>query len=266
MKRSLLLSTILLLSTPTTAQQVTLTADPTTGQSPLEVTLTWTAQDCASLTAGGGWSGEKGTSGGSETVTLTSSAEFTLTCTKGSGSAKLSWTPPTQRTDGSPLDNLAGFEIFYGQTQDVESGTKVDVPRPGDTTHDIESLGEGQWYFAMKAYDAGGLRSDLSNTASKVIELASAAAAASVTVTSAPPGAPTLLTIEQYAYELLLHPVQGVRLGRVVGEIPVGAPCADDTVVYGYYRVDKDDVSFKFPEDKVKSDTVVARCKWSFYQ
>ena len=30
------------------------------------------------------------------------------------GSATLSWTPPTENTDGSPLTNLSGFQIHYG--------------------------------------------------------------------------------------------------------------------------------------------------------
>ena len=33
------------------------------------------------------------------------------------GSATLSWTAPQQNTDGSPLTDLAGFEIRYGQNE-----------------------------------------------------------------------------------------------------------------------------------------------------
>ena len=31
-----------------------------------------------------------------------------------SGSATLSWTPPTTNTDGSPLTNLAGYRVYWG--------------------------------------------------------------------------------------------------------------------------------------------------------
>src|SRR5262249_43353816 len=33
------------------------------------------------------------------------------------GSATLTWTPPTQNTDGSALNNLAGYKVYWGTSQ-----------------------------------------------------------------------------------------------------------------------------------------------------
>ncbi len=78
------------------------------------------------------------------------------------GSATLSWTAPTLRTDGSPLTNLAGYTVFYGRM----SGTydyQIDINNPGILTYIVENLVSGEWYFALAAYDSQGLESDRSN-------------------------------------------------------------------------------------------------------
>ena len=84
----------------------------------------------------------------------------------GNGTATLTWTPPTERVDGSALDNLAGYEIHFGHDQ-----TRLDqvivIDNPGLTTYVVESLGQGTWHFGMKAFDAEGRRSALSNLGSK---------------------------------------------------------------------------------------------------
>lgn len=84
------------------------------------------------------------------------------------GSATLSWDAPTTRTDGTPLQDLAGYAILYGRM----SGTydyRIDVDNPGVLTYVVENLVPGEWYFALIAYDADGTESDYSNEVTRTI-------------------------------------------------------------------------------------------------
>lgn len=85
------------------------------------------------------------------------------------GSALVSWTPPTENTDGSPLNNLAGYRIYYG-TSSSNLNQVAQVPTPGVTSHLIEGLGAATWYFMVKAYTTTGIESQASNIASKTIQ------------------------------------------------------------------------------------------------
>jgi len=84
------------------------------------------------------------------------------------GSATLSWTAPTERTDGSALTNLAGFNIYWGTSQNSLSN-KASVGS-GTTTYVVENLGPGTWYFAVTAVDSNNVESERSNLASKTIQ------------------------------------------------------------------------------------------------
>ena len=84
------------------------------------------------------------------------------------GTALLSWVPPTEREDGTPLLELAGYRIFYGQDPD-NLDVIVELDNPGLTSYLIEYLGLGTWYFSMTAFDGEGRESAPSDTASKTI-------------------------------------------------------------------------------------------------
>jgi hypothetical protein len=84
------------------------------------------------------------------------------------GSATLSWTPPTTRTDGSPLTNLAGYKVHYGTSQGSYPNT-ITINNPGVTTYVVENLSPATWYFVTTAFDDTGGESDYSNVASKTI-------------------------------------------------------------------------------------------------
>jgi hypothetical protein len=94
-------------------------------------------------------------------VTVTVSAAVT-------GSATLSWTPPTTRTDGSTLSNLQGYRIYYG-TNSSSLTNRVDVTNPSLSTYVIDNLAAGTWYFAATAVDGTGAESALTPTVSKTI-------------------------------------------------------------------------------------------------
>ena len=85
------------------------------------------------------------------------------------GTATLSWQPPTQRTDGSVLDNLAGYHILWGSSPDAYTN-RVTLDNPGLTSYLVENLAQGTWYFVMTAFDAAGAESDYSAVGSKIIQ------------------------------------------------------------------------------------------------
>lgn len=84
------------------------------------------------------------------------------------GSATLSWTPPTANTNGSTLSNLAGYRIYYGTSASNLSRT-VQVANAGLTRYVISDLSAGTWYFAVRAYSSNGSESTNSNTGSKAV-------------------------------------------------------------------------------------------------
>jgi hypothetical protein len=86
----------------------------------------------------------------------------------GSGSATLSWVPPTANTDGSVLTDLASYRILYGHSA-TDLDQSVDVDNPGMNRYVVENLTSGVWYFAVVAVNAGGDSSPQSNVASKTI-------------------------------------------------------------------------------------------------
>jgi len=84
------------------------------------------------------------------------------------GVATLAWTPPTTNTDGTTLDDLAGYKIYYGKAIGNYTN-KIDITNPGIATYVVESLSMGTFYFVVTAYDLSGNESKYSNVASKVI-------------------------------------------------------------------------------------------------
>ena len=72
----------------------------------------------------------------------------------GTGTVALRWEPPTTNTDDTPLTDLAGFRIHYGQSQDQM--TRAVEVGPALTRYVIEGLPAGTWYFGMTAWSPGG--------------------------------------------------------------------------------------------------------------
>lgn len=81
-------------------------------------------------------------------------------------SATISWTPPTQNTDGTALTNLAGYRLVYGTSAAALSNT-IEVPNPAAKSYVIEQLSPATYFFAVKAYTTAGIESANSNVASK---------------------------------------------------------------------------------------------------
>lgn len=84
------------------------------------------------------------------------------------GSATLSWTVPTQNTDGTPLTNLAGYHIYYGTSAGAWTST-ITVLEATETSYVVSGLAPGTYYFAVVAFNTAGDDSPQSNVGSKTI-------------------------------------------------------------------------------------------------
>jgi hypothetical protein len=103
-------------------------------------------------------------SDGSRTASL-AAFSIVVSSTTTTGSATLSWTPPTLNTDGTTLTNLAGYRILYGTSAGALTRT-IQVTNPGVSRYVVENLTAGTWYFSVRAYSSSGAESSSSNTAS----------------------------------------------------------------------------------------------------
>ena len=82
-----------------------------------------------------------------------------LTSPSNSAEQPLSWIEPTQNTDGSPLTDLASYDIWHGCSQ---SGvyTSIETLLAPASTYTVKGLPDvGTCYFAAKAINAQGVSS-----------------------------------------------------------------------------------------------------------
>jgi len=169
-------TTVTIAPTPT----VTIGANPQTVSSGEYSTLTWSSSNASSCSASGDWPGSKSTSGSETVGPLSSDSQFSLTCTGTGGdttnsttvtitqstrSVNVSWTAPTTRSDGSPLNDLDGFRIYYGTTSGNYTQT-VTVNDENATSYVISGLTPGTYYFAVTAFDSANNESTHSTEAS----------------------------------------------------------------------------------------------------
>jgi hypothetical protein len=90
----------------------------------------------------------------------------------GSGSAAagvaLHWEMPTENTNGTPLTDLQGYTIVYGESPGTMNKW-VQISDIGTTNYVLSGLSPGIWYFAVLSYTSSGANSALSNVVSKTI-------------------------------------------------------------------------------------------------
>jgi hypothetical protein len=84
------------------------------------------------------------------------------------GGITLYWYPPVTNVDGTPLKDLSGFNIYYGNT----SGNYIKEINVGNkTTYPLSNLTAGNTYYVVvTAYDISGNESGYSNEISKTIQ------------------------------------------------------------------------------------------------
>jgi hypothetical protein len=105
----------------------------------------------------------------SDGKTSTGLSAFAIAVTTvATGRATLSWTAPTENTDGSTLSNLAGYRIRYGTSASALTQTIV-IDNASVTTYVVDNLSPATWYFAVTAVNSQGAESGNSNVANKQI-------------------------------------------------------------------------------------------------
>lgn len=164
------------------------------------------------------------------------------------GGAALSWTPPTQNTDGSALTNLAGYRVVYGTSASALSQT-IQIANPGVSAYCVTGLAANTWYFGIKAYNSAGGESDVSNVVTKTI---------SNTPVPVVPSPPASLTVAQG--QLIVYQVLGTDAGfqfLPVGTVAPGTACITTQQVNGRYAVPTSAVTWY---GSVKPKVVVAQC------
>jgi hypothetical protein len=141
------------------------------------------------------------------------------------GDAELTWTAPTQNTDGTPLTDLAGFKIYMGTTLGGPYPVSIDIADPTVTTFTVPNLSEGTYYFVTTAYNSASpvQESDFSNEATK-------------TILPPVPFPPSDLTVVNLlVWDIVKQENKFVFLG--VGTVPSGTPCDPTQTVNGRYAV-----------------------------
>ena len=105
-------------------------------------------------------------SDGASTAAL---SKFSIEVTQSAlGSMTLSWTPPTENEDGSPLGDLAGYNLYYGESEGAYS-KRIRINNPGVTTYVVENLLPKTYYVVATAFNRLGVESSYSNLAIKQV-------------------------------------------------------------------------------------------------
>ena len=86
----------------------------------------------------------------------------------GTGSATLSWTPPTENEDGTALTDLDGYKIYWGTTSGSYPNS-VRLDNEGLTTYVVDNLVPGTYEFVATSFNDAGVESVYSNPATKVV-------------------------------------------------------------------------------------------------
>jgi hypothetical protein len=85
------------------------------------------------------------------------------------GNATLSWSAPSENTNGSALTDLGGFKISYG-TEPTQLTNTIALTNPGLVTYVVTELPIGTtYYFAVIAVTTSGVESAPSETVSRTI-------------------------------------------------------------------------------------------------
>jgi hypothetical protein len=84
------------------------------------------------------------------------------------GGVSISWVPPSENVDGSPLGDLLEYRIYVG----VQSGAYqeiVNLSDPTATSHFLNAS-PGDYYVAVTAVDIDGNESAFSNEVLKIVQ------------------------------------------------------------------------------------------------
>ena len=107
-----------------------------------------TASTGSSSSGGSSSSSGSSSSGGSSSGSSSSSTN----------SVSLSWSAPTDNTNGTALTNLAGYHIYYG-TNSTDLSQKISLTTVGLLTYVVTNLNSGTWYFYITSVNTAGVES-----------------------------------------------------------------------------------------------------------
>jgi hypothetical protein len=153
-------------------------------------TLSWSSTQTQSCRATSGWTSRTGTSGSQYVYPISSTTTFSMTCTGTGGSVtesvtvsadsstpsnsepntgfvELNWIAPATNQDGSQLNDLASYKIYYGTSQ-TNLNNVIEI-NAGLSSYLIENLPVGTHYFSISAVDLDDNESTRSNVAAKVV-------------------------------------------------------------------------------------------------
>jgi hypothetical protein len=106
----------------------------------------------------------------SDGIASASLGEFSITVSQGAlGSMTLSWTPPTQNTDGTALTDLAGYRIYYGISQG-NYPNRVVIDTAGITSYIVDNLVPNTYYVVATSINSFGIESAYSNVAVNTVQ------------------------------------------------------------------------------------------------
>lgn len=85
------------------------------------------------------------------------------------GSVTLSWLPPTENEDGTPLMDLAGYRIYWGHSPGTYTEA-MNFDNPGLSRVVIDNLTPGTYEFVATSLNGAGIESRLSNAITKIVQ------------------------------------------------------------------------------------------------
>jgi hypothetical protein len=126
---------------------------------------------CAGLAACNGSGSSTAGSSAASASTSTSASSTASTASPAAKSVTLSWSPPTQNSDGSSLSNLAGYTLHYGTSSEDYTGS-IEITNPTATSYVVDgsNFPPGTYYFAISAYNAQQVSSSLSGEISVTVD------------------------------------------------------------------------------------------------
>lgn len=140
--------------------------------SPRAAQLTLAALMCTALAACGGSGSPSGATTAQSVNPFGSAANgATSTPAPTTKSITLSWSPPTQNSDGSSLTNLAGYTLHYGTAPQDYTGS-IEITSPTKTSYVLSDANfpPGTYYFAISAYNARQVSSSFSGEVSVTVD------------------------------------------------------------------------------------------------
>ena len=110
-------------------------------------------------------------SGANPFASLASPTGSSPTATPTNKSVTLSWSAPTQNSDGSSISNLAGYTLHYGTSSEDYTGS-IQITSPTATSYVVSdsNFPAGTYYFAISAYNAQQVSSSLSSEISVTVD------------------------------------------------------------------------------------------------